>query len=231
MLKDILKKDEIFNYVISEGSLSTYKKGQIINNIAEQSYIYAVEEGYVFVKQSCMSGKELIIKIIGPGSFFLLDIKNYKYSNNQYYALAKTNSKLKTLTIDSFKNEIDSNPVLNEIWETYIYKQLNKKNLIVRDFTLFGKKGAIYSTLIRLVNTYSCKLNNSYKISIRLSHEEISQICGTTREFVSRTMIQLQKDNIIAYDELDRCIIVYNLKFLRENIHCEYCPLEFCDCT
>ncbi|MEC0303033.1 Crp/Fnr family transcriptional regulator [Terribacillus saccharophilus] len=231
MLERKIDSDGIFKFISDNGHYLGYEKGQIIDNTGEKSYIYAVLEGCIIVKQSSLNGKELITKIIGPGNFFVLDISEYDSINNQYYALAKTECNLIKLNKDVFINELDKNTSLRMIWEAYVYTQVNKKNLIIRDFTLFGKKGALYSTLIRLVSTYSCKINESYKISIKLSHEELAQICGTTREFISRSMKQLQRDNIISYDNTDHCIIIRNISFLRKFIHCENCPLDICDCS
>lgn len=179
----------------------------------KQSFIYALIDGYMFVKQLSCQGKELIIKIMNPGHFFLLDISDYESINYQYFALAKTDCRLVKLVKETFSKAIGDNKMLKEKWEEYIYNQVNKKNLIIRDFTLFGKKGTLYSTLIRLVNTCSVPKEHGYKILLKLSHEELSQICGTTREFISRNMNQLKKDGIISYDSVDHCIIVKNITF------------------
>lgn len=225
----IITNDEIFNFVSKKGCSCSCKKGQIINMDTEkQSYIYAVIGGFMFVKQSAFNGKELIIK---PGNFFLLDISDYEYINYQYYALAKTDCQLVKLRKGVFTNALDKNTNLKANWLTYVYNQVNKKNLIIRYFTLFGKKGALYSTLIRLVNMYSRQVDMGYKILIKLSHKELSQICGTTREFISRSINQLKKENVISYDKAGQYIIVKNIAFLRKFIHCEHCPLHFCELT
>lgn len=78
---------------------------------------------------------------------------------------------------------------------------------------------------------YSRQVDMGYKILIKLSHEELSQICGTTREFISRSINQLKKENVISYDKANQYIIVKNIAFLRKFIHCEHCPLHFCELT
>ena len=46
-----------------------------------------------------------------------------------------------------------------------------------RDLVLNGKKGAMYSTLIRLANSFGEKNSNGITISLNLTNQELANFC------------------------------------------------------
>ena len=51
-----------------------------------------------------------------------------------------------------------------------------------RDLLLHGKKGALYSTLIRLTNTYGIKqTDGSVVIDYALTNQELANFCATSQ--------------------------------------------------
>ncbi|KAF4325219.1 hypothetical protein G195_001314 [Phytophthora kernoviae 00238/432] len=71
-----------------------------------------------------------------------------------------------------------------------------------RDLMLYGKPGALCSTLIRLSNSYA------------------------TRESVNRMLSDLRKKDAIEYD--NGMIVIKDLHMLQGICHCELCPNEIC---
>ena len=62
-----------------------------------------------------------------------------------------------------------------------------------RDLMLHGKKGALYSTLIRLSNSYGVKKENGVLIDLVLTNQDLANFCGMTREVVNRMLAELKK--------------------------------------
>jgi CRP/FNR family transcriptional regulator len=95
-----------------------------------------------------------------------------------------------------------------------------------RDLILHGKKGALYSTLIRLSNSYGIVREQGIVIDQPLTNQEIANFCGTSREVANRLLSELRKNNIISIDK--GTITIHNLMFLRDEIDCEDCPIDIC---
>ncbi|ARK30528.1 Anaerobic regulatory protein [Halalkalibacter krulwichiae] len=95
-----------------------------------------------------------------------------------------------------------------------------------RDLILCGKKGGLYSTLIRFSNSYGEKHKDGILINIALTNHEIANYIGTTREGVNRIMSELKKDQIISYE--NNKIIIRDLQYLRNFLQCGDCPVEIC---
>jgi len=98
----------------------------------------------------------------------------------------------------------------------------------VRDLMLYGKPGALCSTLIRLSNTYGEDYNDQGSILInkKITHTDLSNMIGATRESVNRMLSDLRKKESIEYEH--GMIIIHDLEALQEVCHCEMCPKEIC---
>jgi CRP/FNR family transcriptional regulator len=66
-----------------------------------------------------------------------------------------------------------------------------------RDLLLFGKSGALASTLIRLSNTHGEEHEEGIYLRIKLKHTEIADLIGTTREGVNRMLSAWKEEGTI----------------------------------
>ncbi|UHA72837.1 Crp/Fnr family transcriptional regulator [Paenibacillus sp. 481] len=96
-----------------------------------------------------------------------------------------------------------------------------------RDLMMYGKPGALCSTLIRLSNTYGEQLEDGgLLINKKVTHTDLSNMIGATRESVNRMLSDLRKQGIIEYEH--GLIIIRSLEHLQGVCHCELCPKEIC---
>ncbi|MFC5405991.1 Crp/Fnr family transcriptional regulator [Cohnella soli] len=91
-----------------------------------------------------------------------------------------------------------------------------------RDLLLYGKPGALASTLIRLANSYGIACADGIRISVKLTNAEIADFIGTTRESVNRMLNGLKEDDII--DVKNGRIVIRELSALRAICNCPDCP-------
>ncbi|MBS4207022.1 Crp/Fnr family transcriptional regulator [Bacillus sp. FJAT-50079] len=96
-----------------------------------------------------------------------------------------------------------------------------------RDLILHGKKGALYSTLIRMSNSYGVEVDDGVLINQAFTNQELANFCGMSREVVNRMLGSLKRDEKISL--LDGKILIHDLAFLKSEIHCENCPVEICN--
>jgi len=91
-----------------------------------------------------------------------------------------------------------------------------------RDLLLFGKPGALASTLIRLANSYGIMGPDGITISIKLTNAELAEFIGTTRESVNRMLNGLRDEG--AIDIRKGRIVIRNLAALQSICQCPACP-------
>ncbi|AJS57911.1 Crp/Fnr family transcriptional regulator [Paenibacillus sp. IHBB 10380] len=95
-----------------------------------------------------------------------------------------------------------------------------------RDLMLYGKPGALSSTLIRLGNTYGEERDGNTLINKKITHTDLSNMIGATRESVNRMLSDLRKKDAVEYE--NGMIVIKNLTMLQEICHCEMCSKEIC---
>lgn len=108
-------------------------------------------------------------------------------------------------------------------WQALMRKQSETK---LRDLLLFGKQGALASTLLRLIAMHGKQVGQDYVISKRPSDSELGQLIGAPRETVNRMFSQWKKEKVISSTTTK--IIVHDANYLRDLCHCEGCPVGVC---
>ncbi|WEK54879.1 MAG: Crp/Fnr family transcriptional regulator [Candidatus Cohnella colombiensis] len=95
-----------------------------------------------------------------------------------------------------------------------------------RDLVMFGKPTALCSTLIRFVNSYGIERDGKIVINRRISHTEIAEMIGATRESVNRMLSDLREKGIVTLDR--HLLVIHDIEYLRDICHCENCPADIC---
>jgi CRP-like cAMP-binding protein len=95
-----------------------------------------------------------------------------------------------------------------------------------RDLMLYGKQGALYSTLIRMTNSYGIKKEDGIFIDMKMSNQELADFIGVARETLNRMVNELKRMNVISYK--DGYITVHDLQYLRKYMECGDCPADVC---
>lgn len=205
---------------ISKGSY-LFQEGQT----AKEMYILL--SGKVQISKMNAEGNELSLRlckendIVGELTLFTPDpiyIFNAKVIET---------GKVAVLNIQELQDALLKNNKLALEFLKWMNDHIRKTTTKFRDLVLNGKKGALYSTLIRLSNSYGVKLNNGILIDVPLTNQELANFCGTARESVSRMLANLKKQNIISTNK--KLIIIHDIDYIKKEIDCENCPIEFCN--
>ncbi|RIM41464.1 Crp/Fnr family transcriptional regulator, partial [Staphylococcus capitis] len=195
----------------------------------EGNFLYAFERGVAFLKQTDITGKILLSKICKEGSIYVETIDDFSQFQINYQLFFKQSTTLYQTSIDKLRENID-NESLNTLILRYTHNEIRKRELTLRDYTFYGKKGAILSNLVRLANSFGKIFKNgTILIDVKLTHEDLSQLCGMSRERITKSISKLKKDNILDYDKKSKKFIILDLESIKEQINCEECPLDFCN--
>ncbi|EON73455.1 anaerobic regulatory protein [Lysinibacillus sphaericus OT4b.31] len=189
--------------------------------------IYYINTGAISISQETESGKELTIRICGPNSIIG---EGSLFCNLTYHSMtAKVlePSTLYVLSRKSLEQLLMEQPNLMVEYLKWLQTENLKHQSRLRDLVLNGKKGALFSTLIRLSNTYGNILENgTILIDFPLTNSEIANLCATSREMINRMLNDLKKHNILSFEK--GYITIHDLQFLKDEIACENCPLQIC---
>lgn len=210
-----------------------------IRKISKSSYLfwegdkadrlYYIISGQVKLLKSTEEGKDLIISILQHGDF-TAQFNGLK--NTQYGYSAETMTQVEVgVILQKDLEELLAHR--GDIALQFMY-WLGLNNQIIeskmRDLLLFGKSGALASTLIRMSNTYGIPaVDGSIHIQIKLTNTELGEMIGCTRESVNRMLGEWKNDGTIEFEEGK--MIIRQLSNLREICRCPdspKCPAAIC---
>ncbi|MFJ7735925.1 Crp/Fnr family transcriptional regulator [Lysinibacillus sp. NPDC097287] len=189
--------------------------------------IFFIESGAIQINQETESGKELTMRICGPNSIIGESSLFCHLIYNSMTAKVLEPSTLYVLSRKSMEHLLTEQPMSMVEYLKWLQIENFKHQSRLRDLVLNGKKGALFSTLIRLTNTYGKPLDNgSIVIDFPLTNFEVANLCGTSREMINRMLNDLKKHDILTFEK--GYITIHNIKFLKDEIACENCPLQIC---
>jgi len=196
-MNEITKKIHVF---FDTFPLVSYKKDEIILRPDDLTlYVYYVVFG--FVRMYCLlpDGKELTLNIFKPGSYFPMFLILGDSMNTYYYQTitpVKIERAPKAEVLAFLRRESD---VLFE-FTTRISVGLNGLLSNIQ-YLLFGSASSrVASVLLILARRFGEVKSATTTITLPLTHQDIANLIGLTRETTSLEMEKLVAKKIISYD-------------------------------
>jgi len=203
------------------------KKGTYLFREGEQAEeVYYIQSGKIQISKIAADGQELSLRICSKGDIvgeLTLFTEQAKYLLNAKVLEDGIVSCIQREVLE--KSLLENNKLALEFMK-WMSDHFRKTQTKFRDLVLHGKKGALYSTLIRMCNSYGVIKENGILINLQLTNQDLANFCGTSREVVNRLLKDLREQGIISIKRGK--ITVHNLTYLRNEIDCEDCPPEIC---
>lgn len=193
---DILQKNSLFG-CLNENELTAFADASIIKNFPKNTIlfsegdrtdsIYIVCSGKVKVTIIDPQGKEIILSLLGPGEYFGEMAALVEGETRSACVMTREASQLLILSKDIFKKILSTHSdivfkLLRESLERL--KEANKK---IESLALMD----VYGRVARLLTHLAVSKDNSLIIGEKLTHQEIANMVGSSREMVSRVIKEL----------------------------------------
>ena len=144
-----------------------------------------------------------------------------------FNAVAQCPSEVYAIEFPVLQSYLEKRPQLAVNLLKIISNHMRKQHSKFRDLLLYGKKGALYSTLIRLANSYGRDEDGGVLIPVPLTNQELANYSATARESLNRMLGELKKAGVIEYR--GHLLFIKNLDYLKKEIQCENCGREVCN--
>ena len=155
--------------------------------------LYVVKEGEVKVLASDQQGKEVILNILGPGEYFgelaLLDDKPRSAS-----VKTMVPTKVMVITKNDFKNCLATDPEMAYRLIKALIGQVRALTSNVKSLALLDVYGRVARTLLDLAEN----VDDEMIIVQKLTHQDIADMVGASREMVSRILKDLVSGGYIT---------------------------------
>ncbi|BBI31221.1 Crp/Fnr family transcriptional regulator [Cohnella abietis] len=191
----------------------SYTKGETIFFEGEEGEeLFLVISGVVQIYQDNHS-RDVIFSIFREGDFFgeMALLQNEKVRSASARTIEK--STLCILKKRDFIPLVKSKPeILIGILETTLDRLRDANNLIM-DLTILDVRTRIARLLLRLTEQHGVPSDEGVLIDVKLTHQHLADMTGTARETVTKSLLELQTDNLIRIDQ--KKILVCNIDKLR----------------
>jgi CRP/FNR family transcriptional regulator len=219
---------ELIELLQNAGRTLEVKKGTFLfQEGGAASEMFLILTGKIQISKMNAEGQELYLRlcsaneIVGELTLFTEDPK-YIFNGRVI-----EDSIVAAINLESLEKALFQNSKLAYLYLKWMNDHIRRTMTKFRDLVLFGKKGALYSTLIRLSNSYGIQKENGIHISVPLTNQDLANFCGTAREIISRMLAILKKKGIISIKH--KKIIIHDIEYLKRENECENCPITFCN--
>jgi CRP/FNR family transcriptional regulator len=183
----------------SLGTETRHLRGEIIFSEGEAAErIFILRDGRIKVSVSSREGRTVILRIAEKGQILGLSAA---LLGSEYEASAEALEPCRVISIPSreFKRHLAEHPeaaLEATRWALKEYKILfNDVCRLALPSTVAGRLASLL--LDWLKGRHEAGHTNS-RLTVSLTHEEIADMAGTSRETVSRTLQQFQRENVIS---------------------------------
>jgi CRP-like cAMP-binding protein len=170
------------------------KGSMILTQGDEGEALFLIRSGQVKVSVVAEDGREVILSVLGAGSFFgemaLLDDEP-----RSAHVFAMEESVLLSLRREDFRARLAQSPELGIALLRELSRRLRRADDTITSLMLLDVNGRVAHLLLEMAREEG---EAGTTIARRLTHAAIGQMVGASRETVSRTMRNLVLRNVIA---------------------------------
>ncbi|RTR31515.1 Crp/Fnr family transcriptional regulator [Robertmurraya yapensis] len=203
-----------------EKGMFLYQEGTKANEL------FLILSGKIQLSKMIPDGRELTLRMASEGDLIGELSLFCSAQNHMQNAKVMESGEVAVIFKSELEKKLSENHEIALEFMKWLSQEHRKTQTKFRDLILHGKKGALYSTLIRLSNSYGLDTKDGIVINTSLTNQELANFCGTSREVVNRLLSELRKSNIISIDK--GIITIHDLEYIKIEIDCENCPIEIC---
>lgn len=176
------------------------KKNQTIYLPSDVSNsIYFLKEGKVKISSFSDDGKELIFAILGPGEIFG-ELAIAGQTSREQIAATTEDAIICYVNVEEFENFLASHPRLSLRITKLIGFRLKKIRSRLERMWFKSAAERVKSLLTDLIEEHGIKIGDEREIRLNLTHQDIANLAATTRQTVTTTFNELEREGIITYD-------------------------------
>ncbi|NNM81705.1 MAG: Crp/Fnr family transcriptional regulator [Burkholderiales bacterium] len=185
------------------GRMRHFQKGSIVLHEGDPSTsLYIIHSGRLKAFLSDDQGREIVISIMEPGEYFgeMAIIDNGTRSAS---VMAIEDAQLSVISREDFQQYLSVHPELSHTMMLGLIRRLRNATRKIGSLALLDVYGRVAGTLLQ----FAREEEGTLMIQERLTHQEIANMVGASREMVTRIMHDLVADGYISVDEKRRIVI------------------------
>ncbi|MFI5173413.1 MAG: Crp/Fnr family transcriptional regulator [Terriglobia bacterium] len=176
-----------------------YSRNEVIYFMGDSAEdIYLIHSGRVKITRVSLSGKEKIIDIYETGDFFgeLCLCENSKRTDQ---AVALDDVKVLSFKISKLLQVISKDPgAVLELLMLFC-QRLSEAQGQIETLAFDNIPRRLAKELLKMTREGGVEVANGIRVRQYLTHEELSQLVGTSREIITTVMNQFRRQGLVVY--------------------------------
>ena len=178
--------------------LRTFRPAEMIYFPTEPGQsVLLLAVGRVKIKALAPDGRETIFAFIDEGELFG-ELALVDTSPRNDYAEAVTASRVLAIPREDLLWLMNQRPEVALSITKLLGFRLRRIENRLRNILFRSNRQRLVSLLLELVDSHGDKRGSHWEIRLRLSHQELASLIGTTRESVTLALGQLQREKLIV---------------------------------
>lgn len=157
--------------------------------------IYFVETGHIKLLGLSRGGKECLMDICSPGDVF--GDSCLTAAERRETAIAMTPVVLQQVSAAHFLTLLEENHLLPD-YVLYLTARGAQQNALITDLATTSSEYRLGAALLRLGHKLGQRDLHAYRLQQRISHQELSDMVGTTRPRISEFMHRFHRLGLVA---------------------------------
>jgi len=195
----------LFNEVKGSSPIKVAKHDHVYTMGEERETVYFIEKGQIKLVMTSPDGKECMLAIHGPGDVFG-ELCLSGLGGRQETATAMEETALKEMPCDKFLKRLAADSLL-EGFVKYLAVRVADQQQVIANLVTVDSEQRLGKTLLQIATNLGKKDPRSMRIEVKLSHEELGTMVGTTRPRISVFMQRFQNLDLIEYNTEHHLVI------------------------
>ncbi len=189
---------QILDQAVIHTEVST---GTIVQREGEaKSAIVFVKKGRLKMFRESAQGKEFTLGMLSEGNVYG-DVPWFGLGTQQVNLMVMEDAITCTLYEDNFQDLLLHNPKLTMRFMRLLSDQLRKMESLVTMMALGSLRLKLLFALMTLAHDFGDPVHKGWsQIALKITHDDLAAMTGSTRESVSRTLKMLAKENLVKYE-------------------------------
>ncbi|MDI7247157.1 MAG: Crp/Fnr family transcriptional regulator [Bacillota bacterium] len=172
-----------------------------------------IAAGAVKIHKVSEDGREKTLAILEAGDFFG-EMSIFDGAPRSAAAQALSNCEVLIIDRDPFLGLMKSTPGLATDIALTLAERLRRTNEDLERLAFRDARGRIIEALLQLARAHGERAAQGVRLKVRLTHQELANYAGVTRETVTRVLAELHDSRLVAVED-DRRLVIQNEDALR----------------
>jgi CRP/FNR family cyclic AMP-dependent transcriptional regulator len=175
------------------------QKGQFIFREGDAAdWFHIVQQGNVKCVKSNPEGREVTLKVLMPGDLFCCEASAFSGDSHPGCAQSMGEGTIIKIHRTAMLDIIQRNPEAAVSIINYLSQRLRESQDNAKGFALDRAEQRVAALLVNLAERSGIQESNGIRLSVRLTHQDLADMAGLTKETTSRILSRFKKDQLIT---------------------------------